>query len=153
MGYFLRKFSRRRRIAFSGRGWQKEGQSSRWLAVTFFDRVISVGHPRFDDPDRPHVLCEMIYVCRPASTFSVFWFVRPPDRQDSVLGAAMNKRLTSGMGQTHVNRWTDDLLQRIVEGQIDPSLVVAYRSALKKVGRCPRCPRQGGGCIAVITKP
>ena len=32
----------------------------------------------------------------------------------------MNKGLTFRMGQTHVDRWTDDLLRRIEEGQIDP---------------------------------
>ena len=31
----------------------------------------------------------------------------------------MNKGLTMRTGQTHVNRWTDDLLRRIQEGQID----------------------------------
>ena len=35
------------------------------------------------------------------------------------------------MGQTHVNRWTDDLLRRIEEGQIDPSFVVTHRVDLE----------------------
>ena len=35
------------------------------------------------------------------------------------------------MGQTHVNRWTDDLLHRIEEGQIDPSFVVTHRVDLE----------------------
>jgi threonine dehydrogenase-like Zn-dependent dehydrogenase len=38
-------------------------------------------------------------------------------------GASMNKGLTSRMAQAHVNRWTDDLLRRIQDGQIDPSFV------------------------------
>ena len=33
------------------------------------------------------------------------------------MGIAMNKGLTFRMGQTHVNRWTDDLLHRIEEGR------------------------------------
>jgi threonine dehydrogenase-like Zn-dependent dehydrogenase len=35
----------------------------------------------------------------------------------------MNKGLTIRTGQTQVNRWTDDLLRRIEEGQIDPSTI------------------------------
>jgi threonine dehydrogenase-like Zn-dependent dehydrogenase len=77
------------------------------------------------ETDRPHVLREMIYVCRPAGILSV------PGVYGGLIdkipfGAAMNKGLTWKMGQTHVNRWTDDLLHRIQEGQIDPSFVTRY---------------------------
>ena len=63
------------------------------------------------ESDRPHVLREMIYVCRPAGTISI------PGVYGGLVdkipfGAAMNKGLTFRMGQTHVNRWTDDLLRR-----------------------------------------
>ena len=36
----------------------------------------------------------------------------------------MNKGLTIRTGQTHVNRWSDDLVRRIEDGQIDPSFVI-----------------------------
>ena len=61
------------------------------------------------ESDRPHVLREMIYVCRPGGIISVpgvysgFSDMLP-------MGAFMNKGLTMRAGQTHVNRWTDDLL-------------------------------------------
>ena len=48
----------------------------------------------------------------------------------------MNKGLTLRTGQTHVNRWTDDLLHRIEEGQIDPSFVITHRV----------CSMTGRGC-------
>ena len=78
------------------------------------------------ETDRPHVLREMIYVCRPAGVLSV------PGVYGGLLdkipfGALMNKGLTVRTGQTHVNRWTDDLLRRIEEGQIDPSFVITHR--------------------------
>jgi threonine dehydrogenase-like Zn-dependent dehydrogenase len=62
------------------------------------------------ETDRPHVLREMIYVCRPAETLSV------PGVYGGLIdkipfGASMNKGLTWKMGQTNVNRWTDDLLK------------------------------------------
>jgi threonine dehydrogenase-like Zn-dependent dehydrogenase len=77
------------------------------------------------ETDRPHVLREMIYVCRPAGILSV------PGVYGGLIdklpfGASMNKGLTWRMGQTHVNRWTDDLLKRIQDGQIDPSFVITH---------------------------
>jgi hypothetical protein len=42
----------------------------------------------------------------------------------------MNKGLTWKPGQTHVNRWTDDLLKRIQEGQIDPFFVITRTVSL-----------------------
>ncbi len=76
--------------------------------------------------DRPHALREMMYVCRPAGILSV------PGVYGGFLdkvpfGAAMNKGLTIRMGQTHVNRWTDDLLRRIESKQIDPSFVITHQ--------------------------
>lgn len=44
----------------------------------------------------------------------------------------MNKGLTFKMGQTHVNRWTHDLLRRIQEGQIDPSFVITHTASLEE---------------------
>ena len=90
------------------------------------------------ETDRPHVLREMIYVCRPAGTLSV------PGVYGGLVdkipfGAAMNKGLTFRMGQTHVNRWTDDLLRRIEEGQIDPSFVITHTVAAR--ARARRCTR------------
>ncbi|HEY0353499.1 MAG TPA: zinc-binding dehydrogenase, partial [Enterovirga sp.] len=83
------------------------------------------------ESDRPHVLREMIYVCRPAGVISI------PGVYGGLLdkipfGAAMNKGLTFRMGQTHVNRWTDDLLRRIEDGQIDPSFVITHVVGLEK---------------------
>ena len=90
------------------------------------------------ESDRPHVLREMIYVCRPAGTISIPGVYGGADRQDSH-GHAMNKGLTFRMGQTHVNRWTDDLLRRIEEGQIDPSFVITHTCRLEQDRRCTRC--------------
>ena len=95
------------------------------------------------ETDRPHVLREMIYVCRPAGTLSV------PGVYGGLIdkipfGASMNKGLTWRMGQTHVNRWTDDLLRRIQEGQIDPSFVITHTVPLEDgPGNVQDVPRQG----------
>ncbi|MFM0341887.1 zinc-dependent alcohol dehydrogenase [Paraburkholderia fungorum] len=105
------------------------------------------------ETDRPHVLREMIYVCRPAGTLSI------PGVYGGLIdkipfGAAMNKGLTFRMGQTHVNRWTDDLLQRIVEGQIDPSFVITHTVPLEKgPDMCKVFRDKEDGCIKVVLKP
>ena len=44
----------------------------------------------------------------------------------------MNKGLTIRTGQTHVNRYSLDLLRRIEEGEIDPSFVITHRADLER---------------------
>jgi threonine dehydrogenase-like Zn-dependent dehydrogenase len=105
------------------------------------------------ETDRPHVLREMAYVCRPAGTLSV------PGVYGGLLdkipfGAIMNKGLTIRTGQTHVNRWTDDLLRRIEEGQIDPSFVITHTVSLDEGPDMYKVFRdKQDGCIKVVLKP
>jgi len=105
------------------------------------------------ETDRPHVLREMIYVCRPGGTLSI------PGVYGGLLdkipfGASMNKGLTWRMGQTHVNRWTDDLLHRVEEGQIDPSFVITHTVPLERGPEMYKTFRdKQDGCIKVVLKP
>ncbi|MFL5200793.1 MAG: zinc-dependent alcohol dehydrogenase [Microvirga sp.] len=105
------------------------------------------------ETDRPHVLREMAYVCRPAGTLSI------PGVYGGLLdkipfGAIMNKGLTIRTGQTHVNRWTDDLLRRIEEGQIDPSFVITHTVSLDEGPDMYKVFRdKQDGCIKVVLKP
>lgn len=105
------------------------------------------------ETDRPHVLREMIYVCRPAGTLSI------PGVYGGLVdkipfGAAMNKGLTIRTGQTHVNRWIDDLLRRIEDGQIDPSFVVTHTADLEAGPDMYKTFRdKEDGCIKVVLKP
>jgi threonine dehydrogenase-like Zn-dependent dehydrogenase len=83
------------------------------------------------ETDRPHVFREMVYCCRPAGLLSIPGVYLGFD--DMIpLGTLMNKGLTIRTGQTHVNRWTDDLLRRIEEGQIDPSFVITHEVPLEE---------------------
>ena len=105
------------------------------------------------ETDRPHVLREMIYVCRPAGVLSI------PGVYGGLVdkipfGAVMNKGLTIRTGQTHVNRWTDDLLRRIEEGQIDPSFVITHEVGLERGPEMYKTFRdKKDGCIKVVLKP
>ena len=105
------------------------------------------------ESDRPHVLREMIYVCRPAGVISI------PGVYGGLVdkipwGQAMNKGLTFRMGQTHVNRWTDDLLRRIEQGQIDPSFVITHTARLEDGPEMYKVFRdKQDSCVKVVLKP
>jgi threonine dehydrogenase-like Zn-dependent dehydrogenase len=58
------------------------------------------------------------------------------------------------MGQTHVNRWADDLLKRIEEGQIDPSFVITHSVPLEQGPEMYGVFRdKRDNCIKVVLKP
>ena len=105
------------------------------------------------ETDRAHVLRQMIMVCRPAGILSV------PGVYGGLIdkfpiGALMNKGLTVRTGQTHVKRWTDDLLRRIDEGQIDPSFVITHTVGLEDGPEMYRTFRdKQDGCIKVVIRP
>ncbi|MCQ0988946.1 zinc-dependent alcohol dehydrogenase [Jiella marina] len=105
------------------------------------------------ETDRPHVLREMIYVCRPGGTISV------PGVYGGIVdkipfGAAMNKSLSFRMGQTHVNKWTDDLLRRVQEGEIDSGFMITHRGSLEDGPDLYKKFRdKEDGCVKVVLNP
>ncbi|MBO1074149.1 zinc-dependent alcohol dehydrogenase [Roseomonas marmotae] len=105
------------------------------------------------ESDRPHVLREMMYVCRPGGIISICGVYA--GLVDKIpMGMAMNKGLSFRMGQTHVNRWTDDLLRRIEEGQIDPSFVITHTARLEDGPEMYKVFRdKQDSCIKVVLKP
>jgi threonine dehydrogenase-like Zn-dependent dehydrogenase len=117
---------------------------------TFYDRAKQAV---MAESDRPHVLREMIYVCRPAGVLSI------PGVYGGLVdkipfGVLMNKGLTVRTGQTHVKRWTEDLLRRIESGQIDPSFVITHSERLEDGPQMYKTFRdKKDGCIKVVLKP
>jgi threonine dehydrogenase-like Zn-dependent dehydrogenase len=105
------------------------------------------------ESDRPHVLREMIYVCRPGGIISIPGVYS--GLVDKIpMGMAMNKGLSFRMGQTHVKRWTDDLLRRIEDGQIDPSFVITHTVGLEEGPEMYKVFRdKQDSCIKVVLKP
>ncbi|MGX4772652.1 zinc-dependent alcohol dehydrogenase [Bradyrhizobium guangdongense] len=105
------------------------------------------------ESDRPHVLREMIYVCRPGGIISVPG-VYSGFSDKIPMGAFMNKGLTMRTGQTHVNRWTDDLLRRIEEGEIDPSFVITHTVPLEQGPEMYQVFRdKRESCVKVVLRP
>lgn len=103
--------------------------------------------------DRAHVLREAIMCCRKAGTISIPGvYVGFLDKIP--FGAAMNKGLTLKMGQTHVQRYLQPLLNKIEEGAIDPSFVITHRIKIEDAPEAYKTFRdKKEGCIKVVIKP
>jgi threonine dehydrogenase-like Zn-dependent dehydrogenase len=105
------------------------------------------------ETDRPHVLREAIFNCRKGGTVSVPGvYVGMLDKVP--FGAAMNKGLTFKSGQTHVQRYLKPLLDKILEGKIDPSFVITHKVSLEDAPPMYKTFRdKEDGCIKVVLKP
>ncbi|MDQ3546186.1 MAG: glutathione-dependent formaldehyde dehydrogenase [Verrucomicrobiota bacterium] len=103
--------------------------------------------------DRAHVLREAIMCCRKAGTVSIPG-VYGGFLDKIPMGAAMNKGLTMKMGQTHMKRYTQPLLDRINAGEIDPSFVITHNRPLAEGPELYKTFRdKEDGCIKVVLKP
>lgn len=103
--------------------------------------------------DRPHALREAIQACRKGGTVSI------PGVYSGFLdkvpfGAAFAKALTFKMGQTHMQRYLRPLLNRIREGQIDPSFVITHRLNLDEAPHGYEIfKHKEDDCVKVVLKP
>lgn len=103
--------------------------------------------------DRPHVLREIIICCRKGGTLSVPGvYIGLLDKVP--FGALMNKGLTLKTGQTHMHRYLQPLLNKIQNGEIDPSFVISHVVPLEDAPTMYRTFRdKEDGCIKVVLKP
>ena len=103
--------------------------------------------------DRPHALRQAIHACRKGGTISV------PGVYGGFLdkfpfGAAFAKGLTFKMGQTHVHKYSKQLLELIQLGEIDPSFVITHRVGLDDAPEAYKTFKaQTDNCIKVVLKP
>jgi threonine dehydrogenase-like Zn-dependent dehydrogenase len=82
------------------------------------------------ETDRPIALREAIMNCRNGGTVSVPG-VYGGFIDKMPMGSFMNRSLTLKTGQTHVHRYLHPLMQRIENGDIDPSFVITHRISLQ----------------------
>lgn len=103
--------------------------------------------------DRVHVLREAIWCCRKGGTISMPGvYIGFADKLP--MGAFMNKGLTLKTGQTHMKRYTEPLLKRIEDGEIDPSLIITHNRPLEEGPELYKTFRdKKDGCIKVVLKP
>lgn len=103
--------------------------------------------------DRPIVLRQMMQACRKGGVVSI------PGVYGGFLdkipfGAAFGKGLIFKMGQTHMHRYMQPLLQRVQNGEIDPSFVITHRLTLDEAPDAYKTFRdKQDQCIKVVLDP
>jgi threonine dehydrogenase-like Zn-dependent dehydrogenase len=105
------------------------------------------------ETDRPVALRQALMACRNGGTVSV------PGVYGGFLdkipfGSVMNRSLTIKTGQTHVQRYMRPLLERIQNGDIDPSVVITHRLPLDDAPYgYDIFKNKQNDCIKVVLKP
>ncbi|HEY0079304.1 MAG TPA: zinc-dependent alcohol dehydrogenase [Pyrinomonadaceae bacterium] len=115
-----------------------------------YDRVKTA---LFMGTDRAHALRQAIHACRKGGTVSIPG-VYGGFLDKIPLGAAFNKGLTFKMGQTHVQSYMRPLLERVLNGEIDPSFVITHRMRLDDAADGYYTFRdKQDNCIKIVLKP
>jgi threonine dehydrogenase-like Zn-dependent dehydrogenase len=105
------------------------------------------------ETDRPFVLREAIMACRNGGTVSIAGVYAGFDDKIPV-GSLMNRSLKIKTGQTHVQHYMQPLLERVQNGDIDPSFVITHRVRLEDAPRMyDTFQNKEDNCIKVVLKP
>ncbi|MBB2969955.1 zinc-dependent alcohol dehydrogenase [Mesorhizobium sp. RMAD-H1] len=97
----------------------------------FYNMVETVKQKLIPGMDRGHALRQAIIACRKGGRLSIPG-VYGGFLDKFPIGAVMEKGLQIRTGQTHVQRYTGDLLRRIGEGQIDTTFLISHRLPLER---------------------
>lgn len=81
------------------------------------------------ETERPHALREALMSCRNGGTVSIVG-VYGGMMDKFPIGALMNRSLTIKAGQCHVQRYMRPLLDRIRNGEIDPTVIISHHLQL-----------------------
>lgn len=102
---------------------------------------------------RPYVLQQIIISCKKGGTVSIPG-VYIGMVNEIPFGAAMNKALTFKMGQTHVQRYLQPLLEKVEQGQIDPSFIITHRMKLEEAPEAYSLfKHKKDDCVKVVLTP
>ena len=105
------------------------------------------------ETDRPIALRQAILACRNGGVVSVAG-VYGGFVDKMPMGSLMNRSITIRTGQTHVQRYLQPLLDRIANGDIDPSFVVTHRMSLDQAPEAfAMFNNKEHECIKVVLKP
>jgi len=104
------------------------------------------------ETDRPTALRQALRACRNGGIVSVAG-VYGGVIDKVPFGSVVNRSLTIKSGQTHVQRYMQPLLDRIVRNEIDPSFVVTHRLPLERASDgYEMFKHKDDGCIKVVLK-
>ena len=105
------------------------------------------------ETDRPHVLRQMMVACRKGGTLSIMG-VYSGFVDKMPLGAAFNKGLTFRMGQMHGQKYMPMLVDRVLNGEVDPSAVFTHTLPLTDAPKgYEMFKHKQDNCIKVLLKP
>jgi threonine dehydrogenase-like Zn-dependent dehydrogenase len=105
------------------------------------------------ETDRPVALRQAILACRSGGTISVAG-VYGGFIDKFPMGAIVNRSLTIKSGQTHVHRYMRPLLERIRNGDVDPSFVITHRMSLDEAADgYSTFNDKEDDCLKVVLKP
>ncbi|MGB5963170.1 MAG: zinc-dependent alcohol dehydrogenase [Coleofasciculaceae cyanobacterium] len=105
------------------------------------------------ETDRPTALRQLIVACGKGGHVSLAG-VYGGFLDKVPMGSAFNKGLTFKMGQTHVHRYLQPLLERIQNGEIDPSFVITHKMSLEEAPKGYEIfKNKKDDCIKVVLKP
>ena len=105
------------------------------------------------ETDRPTALRQAIMACRKGGIVSLAGVYG--GLLDKIpMGAAFNKALTFKMGQTPVQKYLRPLLERVENGDIDPSFVISHHLPLNEASNAYAmfCEKQDH-CVKVVLRP
>jgi threonine dehydrogenase-like Zn-dependent dehydrogenase len=119
-------------------------------AMAFYDKAKQAVRL---ETDRPTALRQVIVACGKGGHVSLAG-VYGGFLDKIPMGAAFNKGLTLKMGQTHVHRYLRPLLERIQNGEIDPSFVITHKMNLEDAPKGYEIfKNKKDNCIKVVLKP
>jgi len=105
------------------------------------------------ETDRPHALREAIMACGNGGVVSVIG-VYGGFVDKFPMGSVMNRSLTIRSGQCHVQRYMQPLLERIQNGEIDPTFVITHQMPLDDAPKAfDMFVHKEDNCEKVILKP
>jgi threonine dehydrogenase-like Zn-dependent dehydrogenase len=105
------------------------------------------------ETERGYALREAIFNCRNGGTISIMG-VYGGFMDKFPIGAVMNRSLTIKTGQCHVHRYLRPLLQRIENGDVDPSFIVTHRMSLDDAPNgYETFKNKQDECVKVVLKP
>jgi threonine dehydrogenase-like Zn-dependent dehydrogenase len=119
-------------------------------AMSFYDKAKQAVRL---ETDRPTALRQVMVACRKGGHVSLAG-VYGGFLDKIPMGAAFNKGLTFKMGQTHVHKYLRPLLERIQNGEIDPSFVITHKMSLEDAPKGYEIfKHKKDNCIKVVLKP
>jgi threonine dehydrogenase-like Zn-dependent dehydrogenase len=105
------------------------------------------------ETDRGFALRQAIMSCRNGGTVSIMG-VYGGLMDKFPIGAVMNRALTIKSGQCHVHRYMRPLLQRIEDGEIDPTFIITHKIPLSDAAKGYELfKHKQDDCLKVVLKP